>query len=178
MERQIHGFNYENKIIEKYGFTKSKSYTDKDDCYMVDGIPIQIKCIRHNGSIDLGDYFRNKSKQKDFILIIGFWKNNKSNIIEECHLYIDHEKWNSLFAFNFDDDLHDLLNEISNDRSDDVLWTKRCKEIKSKWNKVDRVVQLRFKRDHKKQKRIQCAINKKYFYSYFMREFNGQKRTV
>ena len=140
-------------------------------------MPWQIKCIKQGSSIELGDYFRNKKKDTDFILHIGFWKDKKDNIIEEHTLLIDYKKWNNLFEFKYDDMLKSLLKNISNDKCDDNKWKRKCSEIKQLWNKMDRKIQLRFKRDHKKQKRIQCAINKKDFYDYFLRMFNNGEKT-
>ena len=57
------------------------------------------------------------------------------------------------------------MKQISNDRSDDGKW----KEFRKKWNLLYKkfnnnpVITLRFKRDHKKQKRIQCGISSSNF---------------
>ena len=178
MERQVHGFYYEQQIINKYNLTKSTGYTDKYDCYCSDGTPVQVKCIKHNSSIDLGDYFRNKTKTEDFILIIGFWKKERHNIVEEHILYVNKDVWNNLFQFEYDYELKQMLRLITNERSDDVKWKQQCKQIKGFWNTIPRFVQLRFKRDHKKQKRIQCAINKKNFYGFFIEEFKWEKKNI
>lgn len=47
---------------------------------------------------------------------------------------------------------------ISNDRKDDAKWKEFCKKYKTIYGE-DAVISIRFKRDHKKQKRIQCAIS-------------------
>jgi hypothetical protein len=71
--RQLHGFEFEDYIITKFGLTKSKSYTSEYDAYEK-GVPVSIKYIKEKGSIDLGDYFRNANKKQDFIMYVGFWK--------------------------------------------------------------------------------------------------------
>lgn len=172
-ERQEHGFVYEQSIIKKYNLKPSIHYIHKDDGYKND-IPVQIKCIKHKSSIDLGDLWRNGNKSESFYLIIGFWKGKKDNIIEEHILFIDHKKWNKYFEFDHNDEIKHLIKTISNDYSDDDKWKKEVKRLKGLWNTTDRVIQPRFKRDHKKQKRIQCAISNKIFYSFFVKEFTWQ----
>lgn len=45
-------------------------------------------------------------------------------------------------------------------------------DLKAEYKKLTpNLVRPRFKRDHKKQKRIQCAINNKDFYSYFVAKY-------
>lgn len=171
-ERQKHGFEYENKVINKLHLIKNENYTGMADAFDDKKNYYQIKCIKKGSSIELGDIFRNYNKDNDFILVIGFWDKYKNNIVEEYYLYIEKNKWNDLFS-DFDFSLFkDLLKNITNKREDDVKWKSMCKEIKDLWNKKERYIQPRFKRDHKKQKRIQCAINNKDFYDYFLKEFH------
>ena len=80
--RQRHGFDFEDKIISKYSLIKSKNYTSKYDAYTITGIPVQIKCIKFKSSIDFGDFRRNQTHLIPFILIVGFWKYKKDNIIK------------------------------------------------------------------------------------------------
>ena len=171
-ERQVHGFKYEDIIIKKFNLIKEKNYTHKWDAYDKNSLPWQIKCIKQGSSIELGDYSRNSVIDKKFILHIGFWKDKKNNIVEEHNLEIDYKSWNELFKFSYKKDLKLLIEDITNERRDDEKWKKECKRIKQLWNNVDRKIQLRFKRDHKKQKRIQCAINKRDFYSYFIGKYS------
>ena len=66
----------------------------------------------------------------------------------------------------------DLLNNITNDVSDDLKWKKEITVLRTEWkNKTTNLIRPRFKRDHKKQKRIQCAINNKDFYNYFIKKY-------
>ena len=178
-ERQKHGFIYEKMISVSKNIILSKDYQDKYDGHTLKGFPVQIKCIKHKSCIDLGDIYRNANKKEDFYLIIGFYdKINKGrvpNIVEEYVLFIDHKKWNKLFKFDHYDQMKHLIKTISNDNSDDNKWRKEVSRLKKIWNSIDRYVQPRFKRDHKKQKRVQCAINNKSFHSFFVKEFVWQK---
>lgn len=75
------------------------------------------------------------------------------------------------FKNNFDDELlkifRNFLDEITNERKDDEKWKKQISDFKKQWkNKTSNFIRPRFKRDHKSQKRIQCAINNKDFLNY------------
>jgi hypothetical protein len=171
MERQNHGFIYENDVIKRFNLTKSSDYTSEFDAKDNNDVKYQIKCIKKGSSIDLGDIFRNSNKESDFVLIIGFWEKNKKNVVEEYKLKIDISIWKNWFS-GFDFNLFtNLLNSISNDTKDDLKWKSNCKSVKNEWNKKERVIQPRFKRDHKKQKRVQCAINNKDFFNVCLKRF-------
>jgi hypothetical protein len=169
-EKQKHGFDFENFIIKKYKLIKETKYTGEFDAYYTN-IPIQIKCIKKNTSIDFGDYFRNKNKTKDFILIIGFWQNIKTNIIDTYAVYINYQSWNNLFHFNFDNQMKTEMKLISNLKIDDENWKNYKYKYKNLWYLNERKIEIRFKRDHKCQKRIQCAIKNKIFYNFFLNFF-------
>ena len=52
------------------------------------------------------------------------------------------------------------------DYSDDEEWTRRRLELTKEWKEnSSNLISLYFKRDHKKQKRIQCGITYKNFFS-------------
>ena len=55
MERQIHGFNYEQKIVNENNLVKTTNYTDKWDTFEGE-TPASIKCIGVKASIDFGDF--------------------------------------------------------------------------------------------------------------------------
>jgi len=170
MERQVHGFSFEKKFSLFEDLTLNDNYTGKNDAFK-DNIPYQIKYIKNNSSIDLGDYFRNSKKEKDFYLIIGFWEKEKDNVVAIYKLFIDKDKWNNLFNFSLKEELKEWISSVSNDYSYDKQWKEEMNYFKKEWNKTKREVELRFKRDHKTQKRIQCAINKSNFFNYFLKEF-------
>lgn len=46
MERQIHGFLYENEYIERNLLRKEGNYISEYDAYDVSGVPYQIKLIK------------------------------------------------------------------------------------------------------------------------------------
>ena len=168
-ERQNHGFIFEQQIIKQYNLTSSNSYTAEFDAYTLTGVGVSIKCMKYKTDIELSDIFRNASKNQDFFLIVGFWSGQKTNIIETHCLFIPYREWNSFFDQQLLKDMKEFLHIVSNDCSDDLLWKSTISQFKKDWAcKTNNLIRPRFKRDHKKQKRIQCAINNKIFYSHFL----------
>jgi len=168
-ERQIHGFLYEQKCFVDFPWWTSNGdeYTAKWDGYDTRlKMPISIKCIQKGASIDFGDIFRMASIDEDWVLRVGFWEGEKTNIVEEYTIIIRKSEWQKLIG-----DIETFkvakieMNSISNDYSDDEKWEKFRLEYKMLWG--DSIFQPRFKRDHKKQKRIQCGITYNNLKEYF-----------
>lgn len=87
-------------------------------------------------------------------MIVGFWEETKDNICESYLLKINGEAWKNLFNdFSyFEKKFRDLLNNITNDVSDDLKWKKEITALRTEWkNKTVNLIRPRFKRDHKKQ---------------------------
>lgn len=171
MERQLHGFSFEKQIIEKYQLVPTKTYTDKWDAYYKD-IPVSIKTEKYGSDIELADYRRNAINQESFYLVVGFWEDIPTNIVETQILFIDGTEWHKLFPNNFIDIFQNCLNSVSNNKEDDKKWSALIQDAKKQWQEATaNLIRPRFKRDHKKQKRIQCAINNKDFYNYFVSKY-------
>lgn len=173
--RQKHGFVYQSKVIKRYNLIEEKHYTAEYDA-VYKSIPVQIKCSKYGGSLELGDYQRNKQKKKDFILAIGLWKNNHildKVITNEYLLYIEHYNYTKHLGY-YNDYVETLMYEefkdISNHQEHDKKWKQFCVKYKSLWNK-DNKISIRFKRDHKKQKRIQCAVPWMNFGEWLLKDF-------
>jgi hypothetical protein len=170
-ERQKHGFAYQKYIVEKYNIIEDEKYTAEWDGFF-NKIPVSIKVQKKGTDIELADYFRNASKTEDFYLFVGFWENEKENIVEEYILFIPYQEYNLLFNQEFFSKFKSLLENISNSKEDDAKWSKEIKKLKKEWKeKTPNLIRPRFKRDHKKQKRIQCAINNKDFFNHFLKRY-------
>lgn len=170
-ERQIHGFLFEQFIIEHFNLEKCNNYTSKWDAYY-NNVPVSIKYEKANSDIELADFFRQSEINEDFYLLVGFWDGDKSNVVDVKLLYIEHNSWSNMFDTSISKELKTLLAEITNDYSDDQKWKSWCSKIRKQWtSKTENLIRLRFKRDHKRQKRIQCAINNKDFFSKFIPRF-------
>lgn len=159
-ERQKHGFEYQNKVCETHGLFADTNYTGIWDAFSKENKPAVIKNFKDKSEIPLADIFINSKRDQDFIMYLGIWQKDKKNIIKEYVVDVDHKKFQELFVFDDYDKLKDWIKYVSNDRSYDKQWKEECKEWKEKWGS-DRIVQPRFKRDHKIQKRIQSAVTYK-----------------
>ncbi|NBU98930.1 MAG: hypothetical protein EBS19_12105 [Spirochaetia bacterium] len=158
-ERQSHGLVYEKSVKDKLGlldYENNQSYTSKYDAKTKDGKPVSIKTEKYKTSVELGDYFRNANIDEDFYMIVSFWEKEKTNIVEEYHLLIPAEVWKSFFKREFDERIKELIFSASNERSYDSIWKEKIKQLSEDYGKP--IIRLRPKRDHKRQKRMQCAI--------------------
>jgi hypothetical protein len=173
-ERQGHGFEYEQQILERFGLNTCEYISPYDA--VCGNIHIQIKCIKYGCAIELGDYFRNKRKNVDFILIVGFWKYAKDNIVEEYIFLVKHEVFTANLRYDADTEMVEELKLITNLRQDDDRWQKYCSRNKHRYASFHNKIDIRFKRDHKTQKRIQCAISWNNFNDWFKNTF--EKLTI
>lgn len=162
MERQRKGFEYEKEIIERFSLRKEECYTGKWDAYY-NNIPVSIKYEKFGSDVELADFFRQAAIQEDFYLMCGFDNG------EEHLLFIPYKEWHKLFDSSFEPRFKTLLSSTSNERKDDTNWKNEIAILKKEWqSRTPNLIRPRFKRDHKKQKRVQCAINNKDFYEYFI----------
>jgi len=178
--RQQHGFDNEDRVIRDHGLVDVRGYTDKWDAYapcvrvgnkVYHNVPDQIKTIRRGGSVDMGDVFRHSQTKENFILHVDFYdKEDRTKIVESNILYVDIEKWNSIFRFEDYAFLKECLTKITNEYSDDLRWKGMMAEMHNRWG--SRPVHLAPKRDHKKQKRIQCTIPNRKFYEEIVPMFS------
>ncbi|MBR5504594.1 MAG: hypothetical protein IKV87_09180 [Methanobrevibacter sp.] len=175
-ERQIHGFEFEAFIKDKYNITPCPEghYTYKWDG-MLNGYPVSIKTKQNGCDVEMASFTRNASNTDSFYLIVGFWEGTKNNIVTIETLFIDGVEWHELFDESIVQECQQFLSEITNDVSDDEKWKVGCKELQNKWeNATLNLVRPRFKRDHKSQKRMQCAINYSDFYNYFIPRYRKE----
>lgn len=162
-ERQAFGFLIEKEIIKKEQLLKSETYTAEYDAFTSDNIPVQIKTVKNNQAICMGDIKRNFTKKKPFILYVYnyFSNKNKSKLYK---IYVDDfSKYNELFYFDDYEMFWNELSALSNDREMDSQWKVIRLKYKKLFNSVERITSMNPKRDHKNQKRIQCSIPRKKF---------------
>jgi len=180
--RQEHGFINEEIICKERGYLTWKEYEERHPEHgsltgsytapfdAIDlqrpgdkfhGKPIQIKTIKRGCAVDMGDIFRNAAKEGDFELIIEFYDKlgptKIPNIVESHTVQVDCDKWKSLFKFDKYPAWKDWIGSVSNDHAYDQQWKAERDERRQDWGR-ERIVQPRFKRDHKTQRRIQCSV--------------------
>lgn len=175
-ERQKHGFEFEKYVKTLYNIQPCPNghYT-----YEWDGIlnnyPVSIKTEKLGSDIEMASFTRNASNTDDFYLIVGFWDSDKDNIVAIETLFISGAEWHNLFNQDIVQECQDLLNSVTNDVSDDEKWKNGRKLLTEKWQtETENLIRPRFKRDHKTQKRMQCAINYGDFYTYFVPKYRKE----
>ena len=169
-ERQRHGFEYDKTMLSKFGLEKSRNYTSPYDALCGD-IGVQVKCIKYGCAIEMGDYIRNKNKKNDFLLMVGFWDGEKENVVEEDIYHVDHQEFVSNLFYDRDLQMKSEMNLITNLHEDDDRWTDFRVRHSRRWKTFNNHIDIRFKRDHKSQKRIQCAISWKNYNKWFKKSF-------
>lgn len=175
-ERQRHGFDFETFIKAKFAIEPCDEghYTYKWDG-MLNDYPVSIKTEQLGSDIEMASFERNATNKDSFYLIVGFWKDSKDNIVTIETLFIEGQEWHQLFDEDIVNECKEFLATITNDYSDDEAWSQGCKTLKKKWqSNTLNLIRPRFKRDHKKQKRMQCAINYNDFYNYFVPRYRKE----
>jgi hypothetical protein len=175
-ERQCHGFQFENFVKEKFNVQPCPKghYTYKWDG-MLENYPVSIKTEALGSDIEMSSFIRNAYNTDDFYLIVGFWEGKKNNIVKIETLFISGTEWHELFDQDLVQECQEFLRYITNDVSDDDKWKAGRMDLTKRWQeKTPNLVRPRFKRDHKTQKRMQCAINYFDFYNYFIPKYGKE----
>lgn len=174
--RQQHGFDFQDyaKKLFHIGDCDEDSYTYEWDG-MLNGEPVSIKTEELGTDIEMASFQRNAENTDNFYLIVGFWEGSKDNIVSIETLYIQGDEWHQLFNQKIVDKCSELLQTVTNDHADDEKWKQGRLALTKEWKEnTQNLVRPRFKRDHKRQKRMQCAINYNDFYSYFLPRYRKE----
>lgn len=164
-EVQSHGFVFEKWVRDTF-FEKYKTgYGAKWDIAkeankQYGNLPVSIKTIKYASSINMGDAIRQRSIDEDFILLVGFWKQEGKlkRIVNVTSTKIDKALWNSLWAPLSLDDIYELDKLIKSYGVHFSEIRKQAKLLKSKQPYCDCSITLNPKIDSKKQRRLQCSI--------------------
>ena len=175
-ERQKHGFKFEEYVKAKFNILPCPEghYTYKWDG-MLDGHPVSIKTEKVGSDIEMASFIRNAVNIDSFYLIVGFWDGEKDNIVSIETLFIPGDEWHKLFNQDIVQECQEFLDTITNDISDDDKWKEGRIALTDKWKEqTTNLIRPRFKRAHKTQKRMQCAINNTDFYEYFIPKYRKE----
>lgn len=154
MERQIHGFDYQDKkILElKKNPTKYNAKFDTED-------GLSFKCIRVGGSIDMGDLYRFYDADP-FTMYIG-WHVNKKVVKEEV-LDFTQRRLNILRGAFVIEEIIEIVNKLRiknfprGKHEEAKKWAKQWKLDNA--HKMG-LLTFNHKVDSKSQRRWQCSIN-------------------
>lgn len=174
MERQWHGFKFQDYVKEKYGVNLSTEYTGKWDGKWCN-YPVSIKHIKKGNAVDLADVFRQASISEDFFMFVDFYETETVSESDELYiLFIPAKSWNSYFMplDKFEAKFKDVLKSVTNDKKDDNKWKALREECVKYWKQnTTGHITLNGKRDHKTQKRWQCSINQTNFKKEFIPKY-------
>lgn len=172
MERQKHGLDFQEAVVEALGY-KSNTYSAKfdarkiNDCELETGV--SVKYQRFKADLSFGDIERQLIIDEPFELIAGFWQHSKYTVVEFYHIMVCPNLWQSLFGDRFI--IQEFQNYIKFEVQQDAtyratVWKKRRIEFQTRYNLTSPVIKMRPKVSNS-NKRLQCAINYKDFIEIF-----------
>lgn len=194
--RQQHGLDFEGWIkktfFESYVQT---THTHKWDALSVkfksryavytsafSGLPVSLKMCKYGNSIALGDALRQYENDEDFLIIIGFWKQqgNVKKMVAVEAAKVRAGEWKDLFASQplpeEESEVEIVVEEITEKtKGNDPVWTKLnhldsiikktphykdARKLAGQEKKTFRNlgVTLNPKIDSKTQRRLQCSL--------------------
>lgn len=160
--RQAHGFKYETRVREQFELTKTKSAIDPFDARTQSGVLVSIKTKEYGKAVELASWLNHLRVTEDFYMVVGFWQNEKDNIVEELIMKIPATFWKEHFPAEWQEKVKNLFNGISNSHDDDEKWTERREEFQKEYQAYKKennlLINLNPKRDSKTQRRVQCSI--------------------
>lgn len=161
--RQRHGFTFEAGLTRLLNYSPADSYTAPVDAWETVGAnyPVSFKNIKDRAAIELGSASRNAAVERDFLFYVGFWSGLQRATTRIHVMVCDSAMWRSWFPDDMDPfSAEAVFDGITNAYADDAAWKVRCRQLRALWKQQvpDSPIQVRFKRDHKSQKRVQCAI--------------------
>lgn len=178
-EVQQHGFDFENWIKETFFAEFSVSYSNKRDIPAEFNIlesvpkhfrnlPVSIKTCKNRSPRGFGDALRQFEIDEDFLLIVGFWQQNEDNknFVSVKAVKIKVQDWKNLFYPLKEKDIKLLDSKMKNRETHYNEVRKLAKETKKSFAKTKIV--LNPKIDSKLQRRLQCSLPFKTFWSDFV----------
>lgn len=183
MEKQAHGFKFEDYIIDKYNLEKAESYTAKWDAFARNGRPISLKASNKKNDIIMGDIFRQADiGVESFHLVIGFWEGDSKDIklssfTDIYIIKIPKQKWERLFDKESINKFSHMMDKAGKgnyySKKDKALWDGYYNNITKEWrNNGYNIITPRsrwVKPEEEKDggHRVQCAMR----YNNFKKEF-------
>jgi hypothetical protein len=165
-EVQGHGFTFEKWVRQTFfNNFEATSYTGKWD---VDkefnanngGLPVSIKAASYGSPVGLGDALRQFQIDEDFLLIVGFWRQeeNKKRIVNIVAAPITVSLWKSLWHPIALADLKNL-DDVIKDRSLTYQQARaEAQRIKSQPPFTQAHIVVNPKIDSRTQRRLQCSL--------------------
>lgn len=164
-EVQQHGFMFEKWIKNTFfeGYQNNYSYKwdiAKEANFNFGNLPISIKTAKWGSSINMGDAIRQYSIDEDFILIVGFWKqeNNFKIFVNVTSTIITKGLWKKLWEPLKLEEIEKLDKLIKDYKVDCFTVRDSAKNLKKSKPYCESLITLNPKIDSKSQRRLQCSI--------------------
>lgn len=166
-EVQRHGYLFEKWVRDTFfdGYT-AKSYTQEWDVAREANahyghIPVSIKTAKYGAPVDLGDALRQYSVDEEFLLIIGYWKQDgeKKRFVNIVATRVRPETWRALWSpLSFED--VQKLDEVVKDRSLSPAAARiAAQQLKHAAPYARAQITLNPKIGSKNQRRLQCSLS-------------------
>jgi len=138
------------------------------------GVPVSVKSAKYGSPIGLGDIIRQRSINRPFVMIAGFWKQRteKEKWFEEIEAVLfTPETWESLWG----DLTLDKIRPTDTCIKDLNIPYAEARTIAKDWKKVhvapsNSTIVVNPKIDSKKQRRIQCSLPFTAFWQHACRD--------
>lgn len=171
-EVQQHGFVFEAWVLDVFFGGYRGEYGQKWDIPAghnqssllppeLRSLPVSVKSIKYGSPIALGDVLRQRTIDTDFLMIVGFWRQENSaekNIVEIAAVKFSHEDWQALWNNLTLESLQEIDGHIKNFG----LHYSRARADVKQWKLRPEVRNCRLtinpKIDSKAQRRIQCSL--------------------
>jgi len=182
-EVQRHGFDFENWVKEMFFAEFEAGYTQKWDVPSEANdlakipkefhhLPVSIKTCKFGSPIGFGDALRQYNNNEDFLLIIGFWKQDGiyKNFVAVEGVKILMSNWKNLFLPLNAAHLTLLDSTIKNVELHYSEVRRIAKELKNSDKFKQTKIILNPKIDSKTQRRLQCSLP----FGIFWQDFVGK----
>ena len=172
VEVQAHGFSFEKWVRDHFFSGYQGTYMQKWDVApdrnnqasvptQFHNLPVSIKTAKLGSPIGLGDAFRQRQIDHDFLMIAGFWEQRTTTekwIVDIGCARFDSATWQKLWGQLTLDDISSIDRVVKN--MNEHYWTVRAKaqEWKTKTAVLTSTLVINPKIDSKTQRRIQCSL--------------------
>lgn len=165
-EVQRHGFTFEEWVRKQFfGGYQAASYTGHWDVpaernEKFGNVAVSIKTAKFGSPVGFGDALRQFSIREDFLLIVGYWKQEGRNkrIVNAIATPITTHTWASLWSPITLNDLRELDAAIKDRTIGYHEARRRAQAIKTAPPFASAAITLNPKIDSKTQRRLQCSI--------------------
>src|SRR3989338_8737605 len=164
-EVQNHGFIFEDWVKNTFFNGYRGGYSDKWDVPQefnkkYGGLPVSIKTAKYGSTIGLGDARRQFDTTEDFLMIVGFWKQEGKykRIVNATAVVVEKELWTELWKPVTLEDLIKLDSLIKNTGLHYTKIRKMAQDLKKQKPYSLCEITLNPKIDSKTQRRLQCGI--------------------